>query len=171
MDIFEAIKQRRSIRKYTDLQIDMQIIRDVIEAGMYAPSAGNQQPWQFIVITEKDILAEIPKYHPHAEMIKNAAVGILICGDTYLEKHQGYWPQDCAACTQNILLAAHAKGLGAVWLGIYPRGDRVKKIQEFFGITEHIIPFSLISVGYQGDDKQSQGRFQKSMIRYNKWTV
>ena len=171
MDVFEVIKNRRSIRKYTEVSVEDKVIHELIEAGMYAPSAGNQQPWHFIVITERNILNEIPKYHPHAAMVRNAAVGILVCGDKNLQKHEGYWPQDCAACTQNILLAAYAKGLGAVWLGIYPRGERVKDIQRLFGMPEHVIPFSLISLGYPAEEKAREDRFKKARIRYNKWLI
>ena len=95
-------------------------VTELLEAAMAAPSAGNQQPWHFIVIRDRAVLNAIPGFHPHAAMALHAPVGILVCGDPALEKHPGYWVQDCAAATENLLLAVAAKGLGAVWCGVYP---------------------------------------------------
>jgi len=136
---------------------------------MSAPSAGNEQPWHFIVINDPDILGIIPSFHSHAQMLKDASVGILICGDINLEKHKGMWVQDCSAATQNILISVQAEGLGAVWLGVYPREGRIISLRKLLELPDNLIPFSLISIGYPAEKKQKEDRFDKSRIHYNKW--
>jgi len=124
MDLIEGIFTRRSIRKYTNQTITDEQIELLIKAGMYAPSASNQQPWHFIVINKREILNKIRDVHPYAKMLSEAQLAILVCGDHDLELSKGYWVVDCSAATQNILLAAHGMGLGAVWLGVHPREER-----------------------------------------------
>jgi len=169
MDAMEAILSRRSIRKYTPQQVSEEIIRELLEAAMSAPSAGNQQPWHFVVINDRRILHEIPKFHPYSQMLEEAALAILVCGDEHLERVKGYWVQDCSAATQNILIAAHAKGLGAVWLGMYPREDRVAETRKLLALPQHVIPFSLISIGYPAERKGPARRYDDSRVHHNKW--
>jgi len=169
MEALEAILTRRSIRRYTEEPIPEEVVRQLLEAAMSAPSAGNQQPWQFVVINDRQILNEVPKFHPYASMLAQAKVAILVCGDLSREYFKGYWIQDCSAATENILLAAHAKGLGAVWLGIYPREARVKALQKLLNLPEHIIPLSLVSLGYPAEKKPRADRFDSSRIHYNRW--
>jgi len=169
MDAIEALNTRRSIRKYNECEISEETINKIIEAGMEAPSAINEQPWHFIVITDKEILNKMPEIHPHALMAKQATIGILICGDLSLEKAEGFWVQDCSAATQNILLAVHALGLGAVWTGVYPRKERVNGFKEFFKLPENIIPFAFIPVGFPAEKSFKAERFKKSRIHYNNW--
>jgi nitroreductase len=125
MDTIEAILTRRSYRKYNSNPVTEENINIILRAGMHAPSAGNQQPWHFVVIKERKILDKVPSVHPYAEMLKTAQAAVLVCCDLELEKHKGMFVQDCAAATQNMLLAAHALGLGTCWLGVYPRQDRM----------------------------------------------
>ena len=169
MDAIEAILARRSIRKYHKKPVSKEIVKELLEAAMSAPSAGNEQPWHFIVIDKAEILSEIPSFHNHAEMLKDAAVGILVCGDMNLEKHRGMWVQDCAAATENILIAVQAKGLGAVWLGVYPREERMDGLRKLLNIPEHVVPFSLISIGYPAEEKPRSNRYNESRIHYNRW--
>jgi len=169
MDALEAILSRRSIRRYTDQPVSGEQVEELLKAGMSAPSAGNQQPWQFIVITDRKLLAEIPRFHPYASMLPHAKVAILVCGDLQAESFKGYWVQDCSAATENILIAAHARGLGAVWLGIYPREERVKALQKLLNLPEHIVPLSLISIGYPAEKKPPADRFDPSRIHHNGW--
>jgi nitroreductase len=169
MDALEAILSRRSIRRYTGQPVSGEQVEELLKAGMSAPSAGNQQPWQFIVITDRKLLAEIPRFHPYASMLPHAKVAILVCGDLQAEWFQGYWVQDCSAATENILIAAHAMGLGAVWLGIYPREERVKALQKLLNLPEHIVPLSLISIGYPAEKKPPADRFDPSRIHHNGW--
>lgn len=169
MDTLKAIATRRSIRKYKDKPVSDELIQKIIEAGMYAPSAGNQQPWHFMVIRDRKVLTTIPQYHPHAQMLMSAQAAILLCGDLSLEKHKGYWVQDCAACVQNMLLGAHAQKLGAVWLGVYPRQDRVDAFKKLFRLPEQVIPFALVPVGYPDEQKEQANRFHASRIHHEQW--
>ena len=169
MDALEAILSRRSIRKYIKKEIPEQVITELLKAGMSAPSAGNEQPWHFVVIDDRTLLNEIPAFHPHSKMLKEAAVTILVCRDHQLDTHKGMWVQDCAAATENILLAAHAKQLGAVWLGIYPREERVTGMRKLCTIPDQVIPFSLISIGYPGEHKPPADRYDDSRVHHNKW--
>jgi nitroreductase len=168
MDAMEAILTRRSIREYTKRRVSAKVLKELLEAAMCAPSAGNQQPWCFVVISDREILNEIPKYHTYAQMLKEAQVAILVCCDQDLQLG-GYGVQDCSAATQNILLAAHAKGLGAVWLGIYPTEPRVTDIKKLLNLPEHIIPISLISIGYPAEQKPRQDRYRADRVHYNQW--
>lgn len=169
METIEAILTRRSVRKYIKKDISDKIVKELLEAGMSAPSAGNEQPWHFIIINEPSILEKVPTFHNHAQMLKDASIAILVCCDRDLDKHNGMWIQDCAAATENILLAVRAKNLGAVWLGIYPREIRVKGMRELLTIPENIIPFSLISIGYPNEEQKKINRYNSSRIHYNKW--
>jgi nitroreductase len=147
----DAIYARRSIRKYSSKPLPRETIEDIIRAGMNAPSAGNEQPWHFVVINRRKILEEIPSVHPHAEMVKQAPVAILVCGDLLMEKHEGFWVQDCSAATENMLLAAASLGLGSFWLGVYPRQDRVEGLRRLLNLPDHIVPFSLLPIGYPAE--------------------
>ena len=170
MDAIEAIMTRRSIRKYTRDAVSDELIKKLLEAAMSAPSAGNQQAWRFVVITERSILDEIPKYHPYSKMLKEAQLAILICGDLEIETRKGFWIQDCAAATENILISANALGLGAVWLGVYPREERVAGIKKVLGLPDHIIPVSLIPIGHPAESLSPSNRFDKSKVHYNGWS-
>jgi nitroreductase len=136
---------------------------------MYAPSARDCQPWHFVVITEREILDRLAEIHPYGKMLKQATLAILIAGDKNLEAAEGYINQGCAVATQNILLSAHAKGLGAVWLGVYPRQDRMTGMINFFELPENIIPISLISIGYPNEIRPQPERFKPERIHYEQW--
>lgn len=169
MDAEDVILTRRSIRKYTKKSISDAIITELLEVGVSAPSAGNQQPWQFIVIDDREVLDETAQVLPNGKLLKDADKAILICGDLNLEKHKGYWPIDCSAATQNILLGAHAKGLGACWLGVYPREDRVKNLKKLFKTPEHVIPFSIVALGYPDEKIGKVDRYDDSITHKNTW--
>lgn len=169
MEAMDAILSRRSIREYTDQSVSDETIKELLEAAMSAPSAGNEQPWHFVVIRERQILDEIPKYHQYSHMLRNAPVAIMVCGDKRLQKYEGYWVQDCSAATENILIAAKANDLGAVWLGVYPIADRVIALRKLLGIPEEVTPFSLISIGYPAEEKPRSGRYDASRIHHDRW--
>jgi len=168
MEAMEAILTRRSIRKYTKQPVSDEVLKELLEAGMYAPSAGNQQPWCFVVINDRKIMNEIPKYHSSSQMLREAAVAILVCCDLDLQLGE-LDVQDCSAATQNILLAAHAKGLGAVWLGVYPAESVVMATKKLLNLPEHIIPISLISIGYPAEQKPQPDRYRADKVHYNRW--
>ena len=169
MDAMEAILSRRSIRRYTGEPVPEELIKELLEAAMSAPSASNQQPWQFVIVDDRRILDEIPKIHPYAQMVKETSWAIAVCGDTDLASMSGYWVQDCSAATQNILIAANAMGLGAVWLGVFPREERVKTAQKLLGLPEHVMPLCFISIGYPAEKKPPSDRYDESRVHRNHW--
>ncbi len=169
MEALEAIFTRRSIRKYSSKKIPPEIVEQLLSAAMHAPSARNCQPWHFIVIDKRDILDKIPTIHPYAEMMKEANLGVLICGDITLEETPEYIALDCSAATENLLLAAHALGLGAVWLGVYPRKDRMKNLRKLFNLPDHIFPISLVSIGYPEEKIEYKDRYNSSRVHKNSW--
>ncbi|MFO7657853.1 MAG: nitroreductase family protein [Bacteroidales bacterium] len=169
MDVIEAIINRRSIRNYTGQQVTAEQVEVILRAAMYAPSAVNKQPWHFIVFRDKKIREEIIEFHPNAWMLKNASLGILVCYDENLQHDSGYGEVDCGAATQNILLAAHGIGLGAVWIGIYPRQQRISAIHQLFKLPSNIKPFSVIAVGYPNEKKTFPERYQQERIHYESW--
>ena len=169
MDAIEAILSRRSIRKYNKQPVSNELIKKLLEVAMSAPSAGNEQPWHFIIINDPLILSKIPTFHNHAQMLKGASVAILVCSDMNLDHHNGMWIQDCSAATENMLIAIQAEGLGAVWLGIFPREERVNGLRNLLEIPEHIIPFSLISIGYPAEKLPKASRYNESRIHHNRW--
>lgn len=165
----KAIRSRRSIRHYTDQAIPAEMERQLLDAAMCAPSAGNERPWHFVVIRDREILDSIPNYHPYANMMPEANMAILVCGEQGLEKHDGYWVQDCAAATQNILLEAEDIGLGAVWLGVYPTEDRVTALRSLLGIPEEVTPFALVALGFPAERKPVPERYDEARIHQNRW--
>ncbi|QGY39218.1 nitroreductase family protein [Pseudodesulfovibrio cashew] len=167
MHAIEAIKTRRSIRKYTDAPVSEELIREILEAAMLAPSAGNQQPWQFVVVDDREILDSLPSIHPYLSMVRQAPVGILVCGDQSKEKYPGYWVQDCSAAVQNLLLAAHALGLGAVWTGIHPMEDRVAAFRERFNLPDEVIPLAFIPLGHPAQEVKSESRYREDRVHSN----
>ncbi len=169
MDTIDAIFTRRSIRKFKPVAVDPQKLELLLKSAMYAPSARNEQPWHFIIIDDPEVKNKVMNAHPYAKMLSQAPVAILVCGDKNLEISPGYWPVDCSAATQNILLAAHATGLGAVWLGVHPRTERKKAIREIFNLPQHIEPFSVVAIGVPDEQKEQPERFRPERIRKNRW--
>lgn len=169
MDALKAIFTRRSIRKFTAQPVPESLIETVLRAAMSAPSAGNQQPWHFVVVDDRSMLDRIPTFCPYAAMCREASLGILVCGDTALERYQGFWVQDCSAATQNLLLAAHALGLGAVWTGVYPRDERVRGFRELLKLPDSVIPLSFVVIGYPAEHPRPADRFRRERIHRNRW--
>ena len=169
MDTLEAIHTRRSVREYKDKPILEELIIKLLAAAMAAPSARNQQPWEFVVITDKEILGAIPTVNPYAQMASTAPLAILVCGNLQIETSPGYWVVDCAAAVQNLLLGAHALGLGAVWTGTYPNEDRMDGYTDLLNLPEYILPHTLVVIGYPAQQPPPQDRFNPKRIHYNGW--
>ncbi len=169
MEVIEAIHTRRSIRLYENKPVSDDLIEEILRAAMMAPSANNKQPWHFVIINDRKTLDKIPEFHPNSKMLKEAPLAILVCADSKAQDHPGYYAQDCSAATQNLLLATHAKGLGAVWLGIYPREQRMEPMKRLIKTPEHIIPFALISIGWPDQKTAPVDRFDKKRIHKNTW--
>ena len=169
MDAMENILSRRSIRRYTTEPVSEETIKQLLEAAMSAPSANNQQPWQFVVIDDRELLDAITEVHRYAQMLKEAPLAILVCGDLQRAKHRDYWPLDCSAATENLLLAAHALGLGAVWLGVYPNEKRMEGVRRLVRLPEQVEPFSLISIGYPAEQKPPANRYNAERVHRNQY--
>lgn len=163
----DLIFARRSIRKYDERPVPEEMIRDILEAAMAAPSACCKDPWHFTVITSRDLLTRISDGLPNGKMLATAPLGIVVCGD--LDKAHdnqvSYMLQDCSAAIQNVLLAADAIGLGACWLGVHPREDRMSHIRNLLGVPENIIPVSTVAVGWPAERKEPRTRFDAAKVR------
>lgn len=169
MEIMDCIIGRRSIRKFRMQQVPDDLTEQLLKAAMYAPSARNTQSWQFIVVQQRETLNAIMQVHPYAGMLATATLAILVCGDKKLEPSEAYLNQNCSAATQNILLAAHGLGLGSVWLGVYPRRERAESMSKLFCLPDHIVPISLVAVGYPDENLPSPERYTPLNIHHEKW--
>jgi len=165
--MLQLINSRRSVRKFSDKEISEKDVLEIIEAGMNAPSAGNEQAWQMIVLTDKQVTEKYAAFNQNAAYVKNAPISILICGDRSAEKYEGFYVHDCCAATENILLAIHAKGMGGVWCNVFP--DAIDGIRELLNLPEHIVPFSIVPFGYAEKTPKYESRFDKLKLHYNQW--
>ncbi len=164
-----AIFQRRSIRTYTEPDVSDEQIRTILHAAMMAPSANDSRPWQFLVIKEKDRLAQLCDVSPYAKMTKDASVAIIVCGDLSLERSKGFWVQDCSAATQNMLLEATQQGLGAVWLGVYPLEERVEFLRNICQLPQHIVPLCIVPIGHPAQSPETPDRYDATRIHHEIW--
>lgn len=169
MDIFEALKTRRSIRKYTSEAISDDDLHTMLDAAMHAPSARNEQPWHFIVLRDPAMRAAISKTSPYTHMAADAPVVVVVCGDKNDDKAEGMWPQDCAAATQNFMLAARGKNIGCVWCGVHPNAERESYVRATLGLPEHIIPFCLICAGHPDQPFREEQRYREDRVHSDKW--
>ena len=172
--VMENIFTRSSVREYVEgkkIKVD-EYIEPLLRAGMSAPSAMNRQPWEFIVITDRERLANMSEEFKNASYLKSAQFAIIVCGNLK-EAIEGegkeYWFQDCSAATENILLAAHSMGLGAVWCGIYPIEERTKALQSFLSLPEYIIPLNIIPVGVPANKQEPKDKWKKEKIHWEKF--
>lgn len=161
-----AIFERTSIRSYEDKPVDEEKITQLLKAAMAAPSAGNQQPWEFYVVDDKAVLAELSESTPYAKPAKGAAAVIIPCywkeGLRFAECVQ----QDMSACTQNILLEAVDQGLGAVWMCTSPVQERMDNVRKIISLPDDLDPFCMIAIGYPAEEKQAADRFDDARIHW-----
>jgi len=161
------IEKRRSIRKFQpDKPVTREQINRLLEAAMLAPSACNTRPWEFIAVTKRETLDEIVRVHPYAGMCATATAAIIVVTIPQTEGPLGYFPQDCAAATENILLEAVSLGLGACWCGVYPQENHIAAIRSLFNIREPKIPFNVIALGTPAESPPRRGLFEPSKIMY-----
>lgn len=166
----KEIFERRSIRKYTDAPISEADLEKLLRAAMQAPSAVNQQPWEFAVLTDKETMLKVLEFHPYSTPLKTAACAIVVCmKKPASDALAPYRIQDCAAATQNILLEATHLGLGAVWMGVYPDEKRVNGTRELLGAPEDITPFCIIAVGHPAEQPAPADRYDAARVHINKW--
>lgn len=166
-EFVQTIFARRSIRAYTDEPVSEQAIETLLKAAMAAPSASNRKPWQFIVVTERETLDALAEAHRHGKMLFEAPLCIAVCGD--LTEMERFWVQDCSAATENVLLAVTALGLGAVWLGVYPRDERIDAVRPILGLPEHITPLSLVSIGHPAEEKPPRTQYDETRVHWEQW--
>lgn len=169
--VLEDIMTRKSVREFTSQPVAKDTLELILKAGMAAPSAMNKQPWAFVVVDERASLDSLNNVHPYANL-KTATAAIVVCGN--MEKTiegvgKEYWVQDCSAVSENILLAAHGLGLGAVWCGVYPVPERVANVSAVLGLPENIIPLNIITMGYPAENPDAKDKWNPSLIHWQKW--
>lgn len=169
MDVLDSIFTRRSIRSFTGESISQEQLTTILKAGFQAPSAHNRQPREYIVLRNEDVLEKIPAFHPYTKMLPKAKCGIVVCGNKEKQSEDGFLALDSAASIQNMLLAAHGLGLGAVWCGLYPIPELMEPMSDLLGLPEHIIPISMVVVGVKDKDMQPTDRYDESNVHYDKW--
>lgn len=169
MNVLEAIAKRRSIRKFTDRPVSQEQTNALLKAAMFAPTAHNRQEWEFVVVRDRALLNRLTEIHPYAQMLASANCALVVCADITREAPSGYWPGDCGAATQNILLAATELGLGSVWLGVYPNEKRMNDIAALLELPKNVLPFNIIALGYPNETKEDVERFDPAKVHYEKW--
>ena len=169
-EAYRNILSRTSVRNYTDQPIADEIKSAILHAGMSAPSGVNKHPWEFILIDDKDILKSLADSLPYAKMTAQAPMAIAVCGNStrFLEGEDStLWIQDVSAASENILLAAHALGLGAVWTCLYPHEDRMEATSHILNLPEGIIPFCLIPTGYPAKEHAPLDKWHADRVHIN----
>lgn len=167
--IIQNIMTRTSVRAYTDQAIGKDTIEAILKAGMAAPTAVNAQPWHFVAVTNRAILDSLATSNPNARMLHQAPLAIVVCGDitkTLEGKGREFWIQDCSAATENILLAAHAYGLGAVWTAAYPIDDRMASISTTLQLPETIVPLCAIIIGHPAENPEPKDKWKEENVTY-----
>ena len=170
--MLETIMTRTSIRQYTDQPVEKEKIEAMLRAGMAAPTAVNAQPWHFVVVSDKAKLGELAAANPRAGMLKSAPLAIVVCGDMTKAmegKGRQFWIQDCSAATENILLAAHAQGLGAVWTALYPMEERMQPVSEALKLPDTLIPLCTVVIGYPAEQPEPKDKWKPENISYNEY--
>lgn len=157
---------RRSIRRYTSEPVSDEDVQALLEAAMAAPSARNAKPWHFVVVRDRERLQQLAGVHQYANMLSEAVLGIAVCGEPDASE---YWVQDTSAATENILLAATALGLGAVWIGVHPKPEREQKVREVLGLPEYITPLCLIAIGHPAEEKTPRTQYDATRVHYERW--
>ena len=164
--VLENIAERKSVRKYLNKSVEEDKIDAMGKAGMAAPSGMDRRPWEFVVVTDREALDSMAAKLPYAKMLTNAPLAIVVCGDT---TRSSYWYLDCSAATQNVLLAAEALGLGAVWTAAYPYEDRIDVVRQNTGLPENIVPLCVIPIGYPDGPQKAKDKFDLQRVHRNKY--
>jgi len=166
-ELIDTIYSRRSIRRYTEEPVSEEQIKTLLEAAMAAPSASNRKPWHFVVVTERETLDRLAEAHKYAKMLHEDPLCISVCGDQSVSER--FWVQDCSAATENLLLAATALGLGAVWCGVYPSQERVEAISKILGIEAPVVPLNIIAIGHPAEEKEPRTQYDEGRVHREKW--
>jgi nitroreductase len=162
---------RRSIRQYSPAAVSEAFVQKLLEAAMAAPSAAAKDPWRFVVIRNREKLSALAAALPNGQMLAGAALGIAVCGELKAAHDQqlSYLLQDCSAAIENLLLCAHVLGLGACWLGVHPREERVNALKQILSLPPSVIPVSCVAIGYPAEAKEPRTRFNREYIHSESW--
>lgn len=167
MNTLEAIRSRRSIRKYKKgVQIPKEDVKQILEAAMMAPSACNTRPWEFVVVENREKLDELHSVHPYTSMLTTASLAIVLCAKPELQEGicKGFFPEDCGAAAQNILLAAEELGYGTCWCGVYPNEERVEMLRKVVEVTS--VPFAIIALGVPDEAPAARGFYDETRVKW-----
>lgn len=167
MDAMECIFSRTSVRSFQNRDVEDKVITEILKAGMAAPSAVNMQPWMFVVVRERALLDKLADRLPYTKMAAQSTAAVVVCGDlrkTIDQREQEYWVEDCSAATQNILLAAHALGLGAVWTAVYPVAERVNTVLSILELPEYLVPLNVVPIGYSGEAGRPKDKWDPDKV-------
>lgn len=164
-----SVFSRRSVRHYTTEKVSDSQINELLKAAMCAPTARNQRPWHFIVVKDRTTLEALSRTHRYADMVSGAPVAIVVCGDISQQSYKDYWVLDCSAATENILIEAEELRLGAVWVAVYPRGERIEHVRAALSLPLNIMPLCIIPVGYPAEKPEPVDRFDTSRIHSERW--
>lgn len=169
--VLENIHNRKSVRRYTSEPVSEEQVQILLKAAMAAPSAVNYQPWRFVVVTEREELDAMAEFLPFAGMLRQAPLAVVVCGETtwFEGKENPYWQQDCSAAVQNLLLAAEAIGLGAVWTGVYPDPERSSRLSSFLNLPGNVQPLCAVPVGHPAGDEKPKDKWKPENVHYGKW--
>lgn len=167
--MLDVIKNRRSIRSYTDKAVEENKITEILKAAMQAPSSKNSQPWEFVIVDDKEILNQLSKVQHRAKHIKEAPLCLAVLGNKERFLKAGKWIQDLGASTQNILLEATNQGLASCWTGVFPKNKVVNKVKIALDLPENLVPYALISIGYSNEENEYIDRFDKNKIHRNRF--
>ncbi len=168
----ETLQTRVSVRHFTGEAVSAEQTEILLRSAMSAPSAVNKQPWDFIVVNDTMLIRQLGEALPNSRCGNGAGVVIVPCGNlqkTLEGEGQEFWIQDVSAATENLLLTAHAMGLGAVWTALYPNQERIEKAREILHFPEHIIPLCLVPVGVPAEQPQVKDKWKTENIHYNNW--
>ena len=178
MDLYDGLLTRRSVRQFdTSKKVSKADIEEILKAACYAPSAHNKQPWEFLVLEDLSIMDKVREFQPWTSFAKNASCVILVCGNTDVAFHsregEPYWSFtdiDCALATQNLLLACHAKGMGACYCASTPIPQVVAGLKNLLNLPENIKPVAIVPIGYPLETpKQPEDRYEPNKVHYGKW--
>ncbi len=171
MDLYDGMISRRSIRRWNDKEINESDIKDILKAGMFAPSSHNLRNWEFVVVTDNEKKNLLGDVQPYVKMVKTAPCVIVVCGDESASKEaEAFWVQNTSAAMQNVLLAIHSKGMGGVWCGVHPMADAEMAVQEILDLPAHIHPLGICAFGYpERESTRQPDRFDETKIHYNSY--
>ena len=167
--MIETILTRRSIRKYTEEKISEEVVEKLLACAFAAPSAMNRRPFHVVVVDDQEMLKQISEAGMYTKMIANAPMCMVVCGDHKRQPFKEMLMNDCSAMIENILLAAHSLGLGAVWCGVMPRMGLHKKLSALLDLPMTVEPMGIVSLGYPAETKETGNRLEWDKVHRNKW--